>query len=106
MFFFAEKGETGLNEEDFQASSATLQSIAEQLNCKINMLREKLVDNLKTAEFLIRVNLIEEDFSEVRYRNIIFFQFVIILQQNIYNRILYKYIIVAKYVLSGMCYII
>ena len=67
LYLSTEKGDTGLNEQDFQASSATLLSIAEQLNCKINMLREKQIDSLKTAEFLIRVNLIEEDFSEVRY---------------------------------------
>jgi len=61
-----EKGESGLNDEDFKASIATLQSIAEQLNCQINMLREKDNETRKTAEFLIRGNLVEEDFSEVR----------------------------------------
>ena len=58
---------SGLNDEDFKASIATLQSIAEQLNCQINMLREKEIETRKTAEFLIRGNLVEEDFSEVRY---------------------------------------
>ena len=56
-----------MNDEDFKASIATLQSIAEQLNCQINMLREKEIETRKTAEFLIRGNLVEEDFSEVRY---------------------------------------
>lgn len=62
-----EKGEPGLEEEDFKASIATLQSIAEQLNCQVNLLREKSVaEAKKTAEYLIRTNLVEEDFSEVR----------------------------------------
>lgn len=62
-----EKGEPGLEEEDFKASIATLQSIGEQLNCQVNSLREKTVaETKKTAEYLIRTNLVEEDFSEVR----------------------------------------
>ena len=49
-----------------KASVATLQSIAEQLDCDVNKLREKEVDSGHTKEYLIRERVPEEDFSEVR----------------------------------------
>lgn len=62
-----ETGDSGLSNDDFKASIATLESIAQQLNCEINQLRKKEIDTDKqTAEFLIRTKLVDEDFSEVR----------------------------------------
>ncbi|XP_047144410.1 GTP-binding protein 1 isoform X1 [Hydra vulgaris] len=56
----------GLNEDDLNASIATIQSICTQLNCDCNLLREKNVEKGKIAEFLLRMKIIEEDFFEVR----------------------------------------
>lgn len=63
---FSEGEDPGLNEDDMKASVATLQSIAEQLDCDVNELREKEVDSGHTKEYLIRERVPEEDFSEVR----------------------------------------
>ena len=59
-------GDAGLSEEDMMAAVATLQSVAEQLGCDMNKLRDREVETGKTAEFLLRHKAIEEDFSEVR----------------------------------------
>merc|ERR1712013_377626 len=56
--------ECGLNEDDMKASVATLHSIAEQLDCELNHLRDK--DNGTVGEFLLREKKDEEDFTEVR----------------------------------------
>ncbi len=64
--WFVDGGDSGLNEEDMKASVATLQIMAQQLNCDIMLLREKEVVEGKVAEYLIREKVIEEDFCEVR----------------------------------------
>ncbi|XP_071105876.1 GTP-binding protein 1-like [Haliotis cracherodii] len=56
----------GLNDPDFQASAATLKSIAETLQMEIVPLRERTAAEGKTAEFLLRKRLDSEDFMEVR----------------------------------------
>ncbi|XP_065066312.1 GTP-binding protein 1-like [Rhopilema esculentum] len=61
-----EGGDSGLNDADMKASVATLQSMAEHLNCDLVLLREKESDDGKIAEYLIREKMIEEDFCEVR----------------------------------------
>jgi len=57
----------GLGNDDFMASVATLQSIAETLNADCVILREKLIDNeRKAAQYLIRLRADEKDFMEIR----------------------------------------
>ncbi|CAG5131434.1 unnamed protein product [Candidula unifasciata] len=56
----------GLKEEDFNASVATLRSIAESLDLECVLLRERIVEEGKAAEFLLRKRLQSEDFMEVR----------------------------------------
>ncbi|XP_067672338.1 GTP-binding protein 1-like [Haliotis asinina] len=56
----------GLNDPDYQASVATLKSIAETLQMEIVPLRERTAAEGKTAEFLLRRRLDSEDFMEVR----------------------------------------
>lgn len=70
---FSEGEDPGLNEDDMKASVATLQSIAEQLDCDVNELREKEVDSGHTKEYLIRERVPEEDFSEVRLLRCIYY---------------------------------
>lgn len=56
--------DSGLSDEDMKASVATLRSIAEQLGCEVNHLRDK--ENGSVAEYLIREHKAAEDFTEVR----------------------------------------
>merc|ERR1712241_1095964 len=57
----------GLSNDDFMASVATLQSIAETLNADCVILREKLIENeRKAAQYLIRLKADEKDFMEIR----------------------------------------
>merc|ERR1719323_2762558 len=57
----------GLGNDDYMASVATLQSIAETLNADCVILREKLIDNeRKAAQYLIRLRADEKDFMEIR----------------------------------------
>jgi len=59
-------GESGLNEADLEASVATLQLIAEQLECDLKHLRDRDTESGRTSEFLLRKRMVEEDFQEVR----------------------------------------
>ena len=59
-------GDTGLNTEDLEASTATLQSMADHLDCDTVLLREKETDDGKVAEYLVREKVVEDDFCEVR----------------------------------------
>merc|ERR1712223_942692 len=57
----------GLGNDDYMASVATLQSIAETLNADCVILREKIIDNeRKAAQYLIRLRAGEKDFMEIR----------------------------------------
>lgn len=56
----------GLNEEDLQASVATLKSMAESINCECVQLRDRQEKAGVVAEFLLRVRADEKDFMEVR----------------------------------------
>ena len=56
-----ESNRFGLANDDFMASVATLQSIAETLNADCVLLREKLIDNeRKAAQYLIRLRADEK----------------------------------------------
>jgi GTPase len=57
----------GLDNDEFMASFATLQSVAATLNADCVMLREKLIDNeRKAAQYLVRLKADEKDFMEIR----------------------------------------
>ena len=56
----------GLKEEDYLASVATLQSIAETLDLQCVLLREKMREEGKVAEYLLRRKMDSGDFMEVR----------------------------------------
>ena len=57
----------GLNNEDLEASVATLECMAGHLNCATVLLREKETEDGKVAEYLVRETVVEDDFCEVRY---------------------------------------
>ncbi|XP_041363062.1 GTP-binding protein 1-like [Gigantopelta aegis] len=60
-------GETpGLKEEDYQASVATLRSITETLQMECVVLRERILEEGKVGEFLLRKRLEPQDFMEIR----------------------------------------
>ena len=56
----------GLTQEDFQASVATLRSIATSLGLECVQLRERTVEEGTVAEYLLRQKLEPEDFMEIR----------------------------------------
>ena len=62
----AEGDKPGLTPEDFQASVATLRSIATSLGLECVQLRERTVEEGIVAEFLLRQKLDSEDFMEIR----------------------------------------
>nr|KAG5704176.1 hypothetical protein BaRGS_009706 [Batillaria attramentaria] len=56
----------GLQDEDYQASVATLRSITEALGLECVTLRERTVEGGTVAEFLLRQKLESQDFMEIR----------------------------------------
>ncbi|KAK3762144.1 hypothetical protein RRG08_024953 [Elysia crispata] len=56
----------GLKDDDYKASEATLQSIAQTLDLECVMLRERPAQEGKVAEFLLRRRLTSDDFMEIR----------------------------------------
>lgn len=61
-----EGGEPGLKEDDLQASIATLQSICQSLDLECVHLRQRVAEEGKVAEFLLRKKVAQEDFMEIR----------------------------------------
>lgn len=67
VFFLFLDGETpGLNEEDLQASAATLKMIAQTLGLEMVLLRDKREVDGCVHEYLLRKKLEPLDFMEVR----------------------------------------
>ncbi|CAG7730374.1 unnamed protein product [Allacma fusca] len=60
------EGGAGLTAEDFEASVATLKSIADTLDASCVKLRQRNVDNGITAQYLVRKQAPERDFTEIR----------------------------------------
>lgn len=58
--------ESGLNEEDYKASVATLQSIAATLEADCVLLRERNTECGIAGQYLIRIRADQEDFVEIR----------------------------------------
>jgi len=59
-------GQNGLPHEDFEASVATLQSIATSLGASCTQLRLKEVEHTYSAQYLVREIAQEKDFTEIR----------------------------------------
>ena len=59
-------GENGLSDDDLAASKATLQSLAESIDCDCTLLRQCSSENGKTEEYLIRRRNNCNDFLEVK----------------------------------------
>ena len=66
-FLLLEGDPPGLKDDDYKASEATLQSIAQTLDLECVMLRERPAQEGKVAEFLLRRRLTSDDFMEIRY---------------------------------------
>ena len=58
--------ESGLPEEDYRASVATLESIAAHLEADCVLLRERTTECGMTGQYLIRHRADQEDFVEIR----------------------------------------
>lgn len=74
VFFFvsscltcADGGEYGLNESDMEASVATVQSMCEQIEADLILLRERAETGGQVHDYLIRRRVGEADFLEVRW---------------------------------------
>lgn len=63
---FKDGTSSGLNKEDYEASEATLKTLAQCCNADMVLLREKTAEQGIVGEFLIRKKLEENDFMEVR----------------------------------------
>lgn len=74
---FAEGGKPGLKDDDLLASIATLQSISQSLDLECVHLRERIAEEGKVAEFLLRKKVAQEDFMEIRFGLFDFFFFVL-----------------------------
>uniref|UniRef100_A0A069DZE2 GTP-binding protein 1 n=1 Tax=Panstrongylus megistus TaxID=65343 RepID=A0A069DZE2_9HEMI len=59
-------GETGLNADEYEASVATLQSLASTLDADCVLLRNKKGEQGMTGQYLVRRRVIEQDFLEIR----------------------------------------
>ena len=64
ILLFAEGDAPGLNEEDLQASVATLKSMADSLSAECVSLRERQEKAGTVSEYLVRVRAEEKDFIE------------------------------------------
>lgn len=59
---------SGLKQDEYDASVATLKSLASQLDCDCVVLRQRKQDKGLTAQFLVRRRVQEQDFLEIRYQ--------------------------------------
>ncbi len=66
-FLEKEGEESGLTEEDYRASVATLHSIATTLEADCVLLRERTSEFGIIGQYLIRHRAEQEDFVEIRY---------------------------------------
>lgn len=65
--------EDGLSEEEFEASAATLTSLASSLDADCVLLRRKQCGKGMAAQYLIRKKVDEHDFLEIRLACLVFF---------------------------------
>lgn len=65
-YYILDGGEHGLDEEEYQASVATMQSLATTLNADMVLLKQRKVEKGLTAQYLIRKRVDMSDFMEIR----------------------------------------
>lgn len=58
--------ESGLDDEEYAASVATLQSLVTTLNADLVLLRKRKVEKGNIAQYLIRKRVDTSDFMEIR----------------------------------------
>lgn len=61
-----DEGESGLKEDEYAASVATLQSLATTLDADCVMLRQTKGEHGLTGQYLVRRRVIQQDFLEIR----------------------------------------
>ena len=59
-------GESGLDDGEYQASVATLQSLISTIDADMTLLRQRKVEKGITGQFLIRKHVDTTDFMEIR----------------------------------------
>jgi len=59
--------ESGLKEDEYEASVATLQSLAATLEADCVLLRQIKADHGLTGQYLVRRRLDRQDFLEIRF---------------------------------------
>ncbi|RZF34361.1 hypothetical protein LSTR_LSTR008900 [Laodelphax striatellus] len=59
-------GESGLKEDEYEASVATLQSLATTLEADCVLLRQRKVDQGLIGQYLVRRRVVQQDFLEIR----------------------------------------
>lgn len=64
--FSSDGGDYGLNEKDMEASVATVRSLCEQIEADLILLRERAESGGRIRDYLIRKQVGEQDFLEVR----------------------------------------
>lgn len=64
---FLDGSEDGLKEDEYEASVATLQSLAATLEADCVLLRQSKADHGLTGQYLVRRRLDRQDFLEIRF---------------------------------------
>ncbi len=64
-------GDYGLDEQDMEASVATVQSLCEQVDADLILLRERTETAGHVRDYLIRRRVGEADFLEVRFEDVL-----------------------------------
>ena len=64
---YLDGSEDGLKEDEYEASVATLQSLAATLEADCVLLRQSKVDHGLTGQYLVRRRLDRQDFLEIRF---------------------------------------
>lgn len=65
--FISDGSEDGLKEDEYEASVATLQSLAATLEADCVFLRQSKVDQGLIGQYLVRRRLDRQDFLEIRF---------------------------------------
>lgn len=66
MWIFTDDGESGLKEDEYDASVATLQSLAATLDADCVLLRQRKTEQGLAGQYLVRKRVVQQDFLEIR----------------------------------------
>lgn len=67
IYLILDGSEDGLKEDEYEASVATLQSLAATLEADCVLLRQSKVDQGLIGQYLVRRRLDRQDFLEIRF---------------------------------------